>query len=302
VLLIEAKRLTSGEKKTKVTEIIDDYKRLRTWPDRAVGRKPLFFDLYMQVERAVSALVVVIPDEADVSAVLPDQPTFSEWWEILAAQPPGYDTNGIDELKRIIAPMKRGVLRSPFIDGGTRLTMVYALLGRELTTEDEESLVAKHEAAHVIVAWRLALPVRFVSIEEYESEEDDALDGRTLCEWQTLHGSMDSRSLCTNAFAAVYAGAWLEATIYDEPFSDAYERLATDSRAAEKVRQCLMTWEGIDSSDTQKESMDGAELARSIVQQEMPRIERLAEALLTKRFLDEEALKAWFLQDVAQHG
>jgi len=133
VLLIEANRLTSVEKKTKLEEIIDDYERLRTWPDRAVGQTPMFFDLYMQVERAVSVLVVMIPDEAAVRAVLPDQPTFSEWWQTLSAQPPGYDTSRIEELKRIIAPMKRGVLRSPFSDGGTRLTMVYALLGRELT-------------------------------------------------------------------------------------------------------------------------------------------------------------------------
>ncbi len=180
--------------------------------------------------------------------------------------------------------------------------MAYGMLGCQSRADRDEFSIAMHEAAHAVVAMRLGLPVRYVSIEQYQSEEGDCLDGRTCCEWEALHDTIDNRTLCTRAFASAYAGAWLDAIVSGTSFTDSLNKLPSDGRAVKRVQERLMSWEGVTFPDTKEVSLDGAELARTTVQQEMSSIERFAKMLVTKRSLNEEELKAWFVQDVAQQG
>ncbi|MCU1305004.1 MAG: hypothetical protein JWQ87_5288 [Candidatus Sulfotelmatobacter sp.] len=302
LLLAEAKRILKGNGTAKVIEIINDYQRLVAWSDLGLGERPMFFDLNMPVERVFGALVVLLAEESATAPADGRGSSFADWWEHLGNQPTGYDTARLNELGHIVKHMKRGVKRSRFTADGLRLAVAYALFEKQCSIEDSDLVIAKHEAAHVVVAWRLGLPVRFVSIEEDETNRETALDGRTLCDWTSLFGTTSNRTLCTNAFAVAYAGAWLDAQIRGCSFNEAYENLPTDSRSAEVIRSKLMEWEKVDSTATAAESKAGCDLAQRVVEAQMSRIERLANTLSSERLMDEETLKGWFTGDVAAHG
>jgi len=301
VLLVEAKRLRSLDGTETVEDVIKDCKRIEAWPDRLVGQKPIFFE-FTQVECALGAVVVLLPDEQVTSPDDPAVPLFSEWWVSLEGYPAGFDKSCLDELKQLIQPMRRGICQSDFVNEDVHQVVVYALSRRDLEVEDKYLLTAKHEAAHVIVAQRLGLPGQSVSIEEYESPTDTALNGRMYCDWESLRGARDNSTLCIQAFAVAYAGVWLEAIVKGCSFSETYQDLPTDSRAATYIRQCLMQWDEVDMRSTEKESETGADLAKSIVENEMDRIDRLADHLADNRSMEEEEIAEWFAEDVALHG
>jgi hypothetical protein len=60
-----------------------------------------------------------------------------------------------------------------------------------------------------------------------------------------------------------------------------------------------MQWDEVDMRSTEKESETGADLARSIVENEMDRIDRLADHLADNRSMEEEEIAEWFAEDVA---
>lgn len=295
-LLVEAKRLRSLDGTSTIEDIIKDCLRIESWPYRLIGQRPIFFE-FTQVKRALGAVVVLLPDETLPSPDSSATPLFSEWWMNLEGHPKGFDKSRLDELRHFLEPMKRGVYVSPFSNEGVHQVVVYALSEREFEVNDEDLITAKHEAAHIVVAKHFGLPVRYVSIEEYESDTDTALNGRMYCDWQSLKDSRDNTTLCTQTFAVAYAGAWLEALVRGWPFPVAYEQLSADQRAAAEIRQCLMQWTGVELNATEKESEAGAELARSVVINQMPRIERLADHLVTNRSMEEDEVSDWFIAD-----
>jgi hypothetical protein len=300
-VLLEAKRLLSSDGTTIIDGIIGDCRRIEQWPHRLIGETPPFFH-FTQVERTIGGLVVLLPDEPAASPAGPEAELFSDWWVHLDGYPGTFDRSKLDELKRILRPMKRDRCVSPFVNEGVRQVMVYALSEQEFEVQDEDLLTAKHEAAHVTVAKHLGLPVEHVSLEEYENKSDTALNGRTLCDWESLKGSRDPKTLCTQAFAVSYAGAWLEALVRGWLFDAAYQLLPTDQRAATFTRERLVEWTGIASTATIAISEAGAELAKTIVSEQMPRIERFAKHLAGERCMDESQISDWFMNDIALHG
>jgi hypothetical protein len=203
-LLIEAKRLRSVDGTGIVKEIIEDCLRIEGWPHRLVGQRPIFFE-FTKLERALGAIVVLLPDEM-VAPNSPETPLFSHWWMNLAGYPAGFDKDPLDELKRFLEPMKRGICLSRFVNENVHQVVVYALSDRQFEVDDEDLLTAKHEAAHVDVAHHFGLPVRHVAIEDYEKETDTALNGRMYCDWESMKGIRDNKTLCTQAFAVAFAG------------------------------------------------------------------------------------------------
>jgi hypothetical protein len=300
-VLLEAKRLLSSDGTALIDSIIGDCRRVERWPHRLIGERPLFFR-FTQVERTIGALVVLLPDGPTALPAGSEAKLFSDWWVHLDGYPGTFDRSKLDELKRILGPMKRDMCVSTFVNEGVRQVVVYALSEQEFEVQDEDLLTAKHEAAHVAVAKHLGLPVEHVSLEEYESKSDTALNGRMFCDWESVKGSRDPTTLCTQAFAVSYAGAWLEALVRGWLFDTAYQLLPTDERAATFTRERLVEWTGIDSTATIAISEAGAELARTIVLEQMPRIERFAEHLAGERRMDESEISDWFMNDIALHG
>jgi hypothetical protein len=299
-LLVEAKRLRSLDGTGIVRDIIEDCLRIEGWPHRLVGQRPIFFE-FTKLERVLGAIVVLLPDEM----VVPNNsetPLFSHWWMNLAGYPAGFDRDQLDELKQFLEPMKRGICLSPFVSEDVHQVVVYALSDRQFEVDDEDRLTAKHEAAHVDVAHHFGLPVRHVAIEDYEKETDTALNGRMYCDWESIKGSRDSKTLCTEAFAVAFAGTWIEAIARGWSFDLAFSFLLTDQRAAAYIHQRLSEWEPDKEGLANCALEEGKQLALDIVQNQMARIERLADHLVDTRSMEEEEISAWFKDDIDLHG
>jgi hypothetical protein len=297
-VLLEAKRLLSSDGTKIIKGIIRDSQRVEEWPHRLVGERPLFFE-FTQIERTIAALVVLLPDEPAAALEDSEAKRFSDWWQDLEGYPGTFDRSELDKLKSLIEPMKRGICTGPFVNDGIRQVVVYALSEKEFVVFDEDLLTAKHESAHVVVANHFGLPIEHVSVEEYESATDTALNGRMVCDWESLKDSRDPTELCKQAFAVSYAGAWLEAMERGWPFQTAYDILATDQRAAAYARGRLLEWTAMTPAETIPISEAGAELAKDLVMRQFGKIERLAAHLVDVRHMEGSEISGWFSTDSA---
>jgi hypothetical protein len=130
--------------------------------------------------------------------------------------------------------------------------------------------------------------------------DDGELRGGTICDWESLHGTLANREVCIRGFAVAYAGALHDVRIEENgDFYEIFNTLPTDYDAAVNVRAKLAEWEKLSSTvGTDKESSEGYQRADSLVGEELDRIERLGRHLLSVREMAEPAIRDWFEHDV----
>jgi len=155
-----------------------------------------------------------------------------------------------------------------------------------------------HEAAHAVVAWRVGGPGGSLSIEDAIKQGSRPLDGCTVCDWKSLHNTLDDITVCRQGIAIAFAGAAMDATSTGESVEAALRRLPTDARAMHDATIQLRMWvESISQAEVDAVTSRGQQLATSIVNEEMSRIERLAQVLLARGTMDETSLGEWFSDD-----
>lgn len=162
LLTIEAKRIAAGENDGKIQEIINDYGRIRSWRNLEPAQMPLFFSIAHPVEWFFGGLLIVLPESCDKYGQC-NEPLFSSWWEELSIRPQGFVEAGIEELEAILkTAVTRRAVRADHWDTPRRMAVTYALF--DFGAGAGAVSTAEHEAAHVIVAWRLGIPVRGVAL------------------------------------------------------------------------------------------------------------------------------------------
>jgi hypothetical protein len=153
-----------------------------------------------------------------------------------------------------------------------------------------------HEAAHVVIAQHLGVRVQRVSIDPAD------LFPQTICDWEALRGTISDSSLGEKAFAIAYAGTALEMRVTGKDFEEVFDALPTDCKAVRYARKRLVEWQTVSSvAETKEISSAGFDLACSLVTDEMPRIERLADVLLVEQSLEEDEIREWFINDSTSH-
>jgi hypothetical protein len=304
LLTIEAKRIASGEKDKKVEEILTDYERIRSWQTLDETKMPLFYSVAHSVEWFYGALVVIVPEACDIYGCAVT-PWFSEWWKYLTTRPHGFSEAGVVRLEEVLkTAVVRDFERADDRDGfdeenpvGRRLAVTYALF--DFGPGPGSLHTAKHEAAHAVVAWRLQIPVRSLVLTGVLAEEGE-LRGGTVCDWESLRGTLSNREACIRGFAVAYAGALHDARTEEGggDFDEIFNQLPTDSSVAEYVRGKLIEWEQMSpAARTDEESSEGYQRADHLIGEELDRIERLGKHLLGVRQMDEQAIQNWFTQD-----
>lgn len=168
-----------------------------------------------------------------------------------------------------------------------------------LMTQNE--VTALHESAHAVTACRLDVPVRCLALGSPQGV--NALYGYTRCDWEEPRAKLnDDRCLCKNGFAIAYAGAVLEKKIGlgDESLSriKRHDEECTDfKQIIQPIRKCLAKWLGFSLEKIQEVENDGCKCACKLVSKEMSCIKRLAKALFDQQYLDENAIRNWFIND-----
>lgn len=85
-------------------------------------------------------------------------------------------------------------------------------------------------------------------------------------------------------------------------FEELYNQLPTDADAIEDVQKKLRNWGQLGvSDDTEVEASAGRQLAQKLVAEEIARIERLGDHLITARSMDEQEIQTWLHADVARY-
>ena len=145
-----------------------------------------------------------------------------------------------------------------------------------------------------MVAWRLGIPVRRLFL-----NDDGELRGGTICDWESLRGTLPNREVCIRGFAVAYAGALHDVRMEEDgDFNEILNTLPIDHDAVVDVRAKLAEWEKLSSTDgTDKESLEGYQRADILVGKELDRIERLGRHLLSVREMAEPAIRDWFDHD-----
>jgi hypothetical protein len=302
LLTIEAKRITAGENDKKIEEILRDYVRIQLWRTLDESQLPLFYAVFQPVEWFYGALVVIVPEPCDIHGRVAASP-LSAWWRDLGSRPAGFSDANIARLEEVLktAAVHDFEQAEDYWDGfdeedptGTRLAVLYALFDFGPTAVRSNLQAAEHEAAHAVVAWRLGMPIRRLFL-----NDDGELRGGTICDWESLRGTLPDREVCIRGFAVAYAGALHDVRMEeDRDFDEIFNALPTDHDAAADVRAKLAEWEKVPSNDrTEKESSKGYQLADSLVGEELDRIERLGRHLISVREMAEPAIRDWFDQD-----
>jgi hypothetical protein len=84
-------------------------------------------------------------------------------------------------------------------------------------------------------------------------------------------------------------------------FEELYNQLPPDADAIEDVRNKLRDWEQLAISDkTEVEASAGRELAQELVTEEIARIQRLGDHLVTVQSMDEQEIQTWLHADVTK--
>lgn len=299
LLIIEAKRITAGENDKKIEEILRDHERIQSWRTIDETQFPLFYSVFQPIEWFYGALVVIVPEPCDIHGrVVP--PSLSAWWKNLGNRPHGFSDAGIARLEEVLktSAIHDFEQTEDYWDGfdeedptGTRLVVLYALFDFGPTGVDSNLRTAKHEAAHAVVAWRLGIPVRRLFL-----NDDGELRGGTVCDWESLRGTLSDREVCIRGFAVAYAGALHDVRMEkDGEFNEIFNALPADHDAVVDVRAKFVEWGKIPSTDrTDKESSEGYQRADSLVGEELDRIERLGKHLLSVLEMEEPAIRDWF--------
>jgi len=85
-------------------------------------------------------------------------------------------------------------------------------------------------------------------------------------------------------------------------FEELYNQLPTDRDAIEDVRNKLRNWEQLAISDeTEVEAAAGRQLAQELVTEEIARIQRLGDHLVTVQSMDAQEIQTWLHADVTHH-
>jgi hypothetical protein len=85
-------------------------------------------------------------------------------------------------------------------------------------------------------------------------------------------------------------------------FEELYNQLPTDADAIEDVRKTLQSWERPGASDEfEVEASAGRQLAQKLVTEEIARIRRLGDHLVTVQSMNEQEIKTWLHADLADH-
>lgn len=299
LLTIEAKRITTGENDQKIEEILRDHRRIQSWRTLDETQQPLFFSLFQPVEWYYGALVVIVPEPCDIQGRVAVS-SLSAWWRNLGNRPSGFSDAGIACLEEVLktSAVHDFIQAEDYWDGfdeeepnGTRLAILYALFDLGPTSVVSNLHAATHEAAHAVIAWRMGIPVRRLFL-----SGDGELWGGTICDWESLRGSLPNREVCVRGFAVAYAGALHDVRmVKDGDFDEIFNSLPTDNSAAADVRAKLVEWERIPPTDrTDIESSEGYRRADSLVGKEFDRIDRLGKHLLSVREMAEQAIQDWF--------
>jgi len=163
---------------------------------------------------------------------------------------------------------------------------------------EKDKTTAMHESAHAVIAWRLGVPVRCLSLGDPHG--GDSLSGYTCCDWKEPRARLNNdRRLCKNAFAIAYAGAVFEKELLgdDSALSAITREESTDFKSVAYIKKCLVEWLGFSAGETQVVENDGRKLACNLVPEEMARIKRLAKVLLDQKRLDENTIRNWLKDD-----
>jgi hypothetical protein len=130
VVLIEAKRIAPGERATKIREVIQDWKRIRSWVNLPPASVQIGYSLD-PIKRAYGAIVVLIPEEP--SSIRKNSntafPTLEEWWKNLQKPPRNRSGRLFRELASMLKNATKGSIRSAYVDGGKRTIILYAIFG-----------------------------------------------------------------------------------------------------------------------------------------------------------------------------
>lgn len=207
-------------------------------------------------------------------------------------RPKGFANAGLDQLEAVLKTAKRRrSQRALTWDGGRRMAVTYAIF--DFGPGPGAISTAEHEAAHVIVAWRLGIPIRGVALMPSGGQR-----GVTVCDWEFLYGTRSGRDTCIAGFAVAYAG--MARDVYREEelsFEDLLTQLPTDAQAIEDVCVKLRSWEQLDASNQSTVEADGRQLAQKLVLEECERIERLGDHLIFAQSMDEGEITAWLDAD-----
>ncbi|HEY4355876.1 MAG TPA: hypothetical protein VGN16_09025 [Acidobacteriaceae bacterium] len=146
---------------------------------------------------------------------------------------------------------------------------------------------AEHLASRADIALRAGLRVECLSLEAPEG---------IVCDWRQARGSMgDDLRLIHYGFAFVLAGTILDKQQTGAISDELRKQLSADRTHTREARETAVEW-GLasDIEETNPFARTGYKLASRFLHHDSAVIDQLAHALLARKTMMEDELKAWF--------